>query len=30
MRLEEDKLVFPALSIPVEKKDEFSCPEAQR
>lgn len=28
MWMEGEKLVFPALSIPVEKKDEFSCPEA--
>ena len=25
---ERDHLVFPALSIPVDKKDEFSCPDA--
>jgi hypothetical protein len=28
MWIEEEKLVFPAISIPVNKKDEFSCPEA--
>lgn len=27
MHLENGFLLFPAISIPVEQKDEFSCPE---
>jgi hypothetical protein len=26
MRMQDGHLIFPALSIPVENKDEFSCP----
>jgi hypothetical protein len=29
MQTEEDRLVFPALSIPLERKDEFNCPAEQ-
>jgi hypothetical protein len=27
MRIAGDRLVFPALSIPLERKDEFNCPD---